>query len=78
MLRTNELRLVPDMPIRIAMECHGNRVATCSFQPRCRHAGREHCRAVLPDRHESTPLGRSQMRGGSVPRRGSRLSQKQR
>ena len=28
MLRTNELRQVLKMPIKIAMECHGNRVRT--------------------------------------------------
>ena len=76
MLRTIELRQVPDMPIQIAMEW--------LFV----HAWRERCRAVLLDRHGSTPLRRSQggrgcrsnatdisMREGSVPRRGSRLSQ---
>ena len=34
MLRTNELRLVPDMldvPIKINLECHGNRVRTGGY-----------------------------------------------
>ena len=62
MLRTNELRLVPDMPIKVAME------SPCPVQPRCKHAGREHCRAVLLDRHGSTPLRRSPGRGVPIQR----------
>ena len=92
MLRTNELRQVLYMQIKIAMECQGNRVRTGGnlIQPRCKHPRRERCRAVLLDRHGSTPLRRSKRRGcrsnatdmsmreGSVLRRTSRLSQQQR
>ena len=82
MLRTNELRRVPDMVIKIAMEWWQFVQSSPDESTQ-----RAHCRAVLLDRHGSTPLRGSQGRGcrsnatdismreGSVFRRGSRLSQ---
>ena len=87
MLRKNELRQVHHMPIKIAMECHGNKVRTGGYltSPTQMQARRARALSVLLDRHGSTPLRRShQGRGcrsnatdismseGSVLRRGSR------
>ena len=46
MLRTNELRLMPDMPIEIAMVPMATelaQVAACPVQPRCKHAALPCC-----------------------------------
>ena len=91
MLRTNELSLVPYMPIKIAMVCQGNRVRTSGYlsSPTQMQATQGASIAVLSSWivTDLPPLRRSQgracrsnatdisMREGGVPRRGSRLSQ---